>query len=972
MRNLLYVKTNYTLLTSLIKIDEIINYAKEHNYSYCSIVDDNMFKVMDFYNKCLKNNLKPIIGLEVKDELGVILLYPVNYLGYQNLIKIANITYERPITYDELNLYKNNLIAIVNNTDLFNIFKDVFPKLFLGYSNYEEEQAFIKITDNVILLNKLLYLKEDDKKYLKYILMMRDSKTIDDEIILPKENELDESNLSKKNVDNLVNMVNIIFPKYDLLLPIYKTPNDIDSFKYLFFLSKKGLEKRLNNIENNLYLERLKYELSVIKTMGFANYFLVVYDYINYAKKNNILVGPGRGSAAGSLVAYSLGITDVDPIKYNLLFERFLNVDRVTFPDIDTDFPDNKRDEVINYVVNKYGKDCVAGIVTFGTLGNKGAIRDVGRILNISLIDIDLICKYIPNTYNKSLIDLYKESKDFQYVIDKKKEFKKLLQIATYFEGFPRHTSSHAAGIVITDKPLDNYIPLIKSDGVTLTAYSMEHLEDIGILKMDFLGLKNLTIIANIIEDVKNDLQININFSDIPLDCTEALKIFETADTTGIFQFESTGMRNFIRRLKPNCFEDVIAAIALFRPGPADNIDSYIKRKHNEEKIDYIDESIKEILLPTYGIIIYQEQIMQVASSFAGYSLKEADLLRRAMSKKKKELLTAEEERFIKNSMNLNHSYEKSKEVFELILKFANYGFNRSHSVAYSIISYKMAYLKVKYPECFYANLLTNVIGSTVKTKEYIDEIKSKDIKILNPDINLSYNNYVVSNLGIRYPLSNIKNIGFVSANEIINKRGSGYIDIFDFINKTFSRNINRKTIETLIYAKAFASFGYNTKTLINNLDKLINYGELSIDLDPSLIIKPNIVVCEDYPIEILSQKEFDIFGFYINSHPTMIYKSKFNNIVNVIDINNYYNRIINIIVIVDNMKKIRTKNNDEMAFITGSDNTSKVELIVFPKVLENYSFVNRGSIIKVIGKVEKRFDKIQVIVNSMERVDVN
>ena len=772
--------------------------------------------------------------------------------------------------------------------------------------------------------------------------------------------------LSNSNV--IADLCDLEFPKNNNLLPIYKTDNN-DSDEYLKKLSVKGLNKRLNNNISDEYKNRLLYELDIIKSMGFSNYFLVVYDFIRYAKKENILVGPGRGSAGGSLVAFSLGITDIDPIKYDLLFERFLNPERVTMPDIDTDFPDIYREQVIDYVKNKYGIKNVSGIITFGTFASRLAIRDISRVLNIKSSDVDILCKHIPLVTKWKLNDFYQKDDEFRNIIDNDEKLKRMLDIASVIEGFPRHTSMHAAGIVMSRVELDEIIPLVKSnEDLYLTGYSMEYLEELGLLKMDFLGLKNLTTIMNILKDIEQQEGIKIDFSKIPLDDKEALDIFTRADTSGIFQFESVGMKNFLQNLRPTTFEDIFAAIALFRPGPAVNIDSYIRRKHGKEEIDYIHPSLEKILKPTYGIIIYQEQIMQIASLMAGYTLGEADILRRAMSKKKMDILKNEEDKFINGAVNRGYDKEIAKKVFDLILNFANYGFNRAHSVAYSIIAYKMAYLKAKYPKYFFSNLLTSVIGSEIKTKEYINEAKQREIKILLPDINKSYGYYTVEKDGIRFPLSNIKNIGGVTCKDIIDKREDGFADIFDCFSKIVTRNVNEKTIESLILASCFDSFGYNKKTLLNNLDNLLNYASLTKDLDPSLVIKPEIEDDQEFTKETLMLNEKKLFGFYLSEYPTTNYREQYNTI-ELYDIKKHFNKTIDTVALIDKIKIIETKNGEKMAFIYGSDHSSAVDYTMFPSIYKENSGLVKGDVVLVRGRVEKRLDKYQIIIQKIKKM---
>lgn len=972
----LYIKTNYSLLSSLVKIDELITYAKDKNIKSLAICDNDMTSTMLFYKSCTNNDIKPIIGLDLNYDNGHILLYAKNYQGYQTLIKLSTIKSSRNIEINDLNNFNSSVVVIIPYDSIYLLqdMKTIFSDIYIGYSNKEEENSLKDKYNNIVFINKVLYLKKEQSKYLKYLFMIRDNKTVKDDIefidnynyLLDEEVYMLSSNKGLNNTNVISDMCNLEFPKSQLLLPIYKTKNNITSDEFLKELSIKGLNKRLNNCILDNYKERLIYELKIISKMGFSNYFLVVYDFIKYAKKNNILVGPGRGSAGGSLVAYSLGITDIDPIHYNLLFERFLNPERVTMPDIDTDFPDIYRDQVINYVKAKYGEKNVSGIITFGTIGPRLALRDVSRVLNIPNHDVDLLCKFIPNITKHKLSDFYKNSSEFKNIILSDEKLKLMYEIALIIEGFPRHTSMHAAGIVMSEKPLDEVIPLVKNNDIYLTGYSMEYLEELGLLKMDFLGLKNLTTIMNIISDIENNEHIKIDFSNIPLDDKDAISIFTKADTSGIFQFESVGMKNFLRKLKPTTFEDIFAAIALFRPGPAVNIDSYIRRKHHLEKIEYIHPNLKDILQPTYGIIIYQEQIMQIASLMAGYTLGEADILRRAMSKKKFDVLKKEEDKFINGCLSKGYDYKTSKKVFDLILNFANYGFNRAHSVAYSIIAYKMAYLKAKYPKYFFANLLTSVIGSETKTKEYINEARRYNIEILQPDINLSEAYYKVESSGIRFPLSNIKNIGVVTCGEIIKKRNTNAKDIFESISSILQKNVNKKTIEYLIDASCFSSFGYNINTLHYNLDNIINYSTLIKDLDPSLVLKPDIDIKEESSKEILMANERDLFGFYLSDHPTMVYKSK----VNVLDLNqieNNFDKIVNVIILVEKIKTITTKKGNEMAFITGSDETTMTDFTIFPKLFSKYKNIKKSDILLVKGRVEKRLDKFQVVIQDLK-----
>ena len=967
----LYVKSNYTLLSSLLKIDDIVMFAKEKNISSIALTDNNMHATMEFINKCNREGIKPIIGLTIDIDNEIVLIAK-DYKGYQSLIKLATIQSERKVEVKDLKKYNKNVICIIpfNARNLFDSFKDIYLDLYLGYSNKDEEKEVRILSKEIVFLRENLYLNRKDSEVLPYLYRIRDSKTINDEIdydILNHElnvTDIDEFSGKEgiKNTIKISNMCNVEFPTPENLLPVYECSNPK---KYLFDLCRAGLTKRLGGEIPNNYKERLVYELKVINEMGFSNYFLVVYDYIKFAKKNKILVGPGRGSAAGSLVAYSLGITDIDPLEYGLLFERFLNPERKTMPDIDTDFPDNKRDLVIDYVKEKYGEKRVSGIITFGTLAAKQVIRDVSRVLNIPLYKVDSLCKFIPTMTKDKLKDIYNKNETFKVRIDSDTTLQKMFNIACHIEGFPRHISSHAAGIVMSKVDLDEVIPLEKVDNMYLTGYSMEYLEPLGLLKMDFLVIKNLTLIDNVIKDIKDIYDIDIDFNKIPLDDKETLKMFSDANTCGIFQFESSGMRNFLRKLRPNSINDIIAAIALFRPGAAVNIDSYIRRKHGEEKVTYLDETLEEITKETYGILIYQEQIMQVASTFAGYTLGEADILRRAMSKKKVDLLKAEEEKFITKSKEMGHSEEKAKEIFNLVLNFAGYGFNKSHSVVYSVVAYKMAYLKSHYKTIFFANLLSNVIGSETKTNEYIMEAKANNIEIEKPTINNSESKYVVKDDTIIYPISNIKGIGVVVSKQIEEAKKEGiFEDIYDSFSRLYISGIGKKTFETLIMAGVFKEFNYNRCTLIYNLDSLFNYAELTKDIDPSLVMKPEIEEQKEYEQSYLLEKEKEVFGFYLSSHPTTMYKKDNPKCIPLNEIDNYLYKTIDMLVLIDKIKVIDTKKGDKMAFISGSDETGSREFTLFPKVYNNYSNLTRGNVIKVRGKAEKRLNEVQVIVD--------
>ena len=953
----LHVKTSYSLLTSLNDIKKMILFCKENNIDKIAITDTNMYGVMEFYKECINNGIKPIIGLEVKIDENIILLYAKNYSGYQNLTRLIYIMQNNQITLDILKSHSENLIC-VSNKEIFNDLKNIYADIYLGYKNVLEKDT--TLTDKTVYINEILCMKKEDIPYLKYLYLIKENKKIKDEFKYEIDDNcyFDFNEIDYKNALEITEKCNVEFHQNKSLMPKY----DVDNSKeYLFELCKKGLYKRLDGKVTKTYYDRLLYELDVINEMGFNDYFLVVWDYVKYSKKNNILVGPGRGSAAGSLVSYTLGITDVDPIKYDLLFERFLNKERITMPDIDIDFESNHRGDVVNYVINKYGKKRVVPIITFTTLSGKQVLRDIGRIYDIDTTLLDKLTKFID--INMTLTEAL-DNTDLRRYLEEIKELDNIYKISLKLEGLKRQISVHAAGIIISACNLDSYIPLQKYEDYYLSGYSMEHLEGLGLIKMDFLGLKNLTMIDNILK------RINMNFKDIPIDDKDALKLFYNATTCGIFQFESSGMKNFLKKLKPTTIDDIIAAIALFRPGPSDNIDSYIRRKNGLERINYIDDSLSKVLSKTYGIIIYQEQIIMIANIMAGYGYAEADVLRRAMSKKKKEVMLKEREKFVKRSIERGYKESVAEKTYDFILKFANYGFNKAHSVAYSIIALKMAYLKVKYSKEFLSSLLTNVIGSDTKTKEYIDECKKMDVNILKPSINYSEYNYISEADGIRFSLATIRNVGSITCKEIVDERKNGlFVDFCDFVKRTYGKSVNKKTIESLIDADAFSEFGYNHKTLYNNMDAVINYASLANDLDESLIEKPVMEVFDEYTPDELTDKELNVFNLYLSNHPVTKYKKNYDNIVDASNIKDYFDKKINLVVLIDRIKVINTKNGKKMAFITVSDEYDTIDVIVFPNEINLINDLKNNDIVLLRGKVEKRMSKYQVLLENITKL---
>lgn len=960
------IKSDYSLLQSLIKIPNLITYLKDNNITTCGLLDDNLFGSMCFYDTCINNGIKPIIGLKVNLTGGIIYLYAKNYNGYQNLLKVNSLIQNNNVSYINLKLYNNDVICVIpyDSLEILDEINGIYNIVYIAYKNqFEKNNALLK-SKNIVYLNEIRVIDFQDVKYLGILNEIATGEKVDLSIYTDDYYCKEVSDDDITTINNFCDLINLEIPKNGSYIPHYDEEIE-DSYDYLLALCKKGLNKRLGNNISKIYSDRLNMELNVINKMGFVDYFLIVYDYVKFAKTHNILVGPGRGSAAGSLVSYAIGITNVDPIKYDLLFERFLNPERITMPDIDIDFEYTKRDQVVDYVKQRYGEDKVANIITFGTLGARLVIRDVARCLNTDTKKID----YLSNLLDPKLS--LKENLNNKYVkeyLTQNDDVKKVYQISFKLEGLKRHVSTHAAGVVISSISLDNIIPICNNNGELLTGVTMEYLEELGLLKMDFLALRNLTIIQNVLELIFEQTGKKVNLSLINMEDKVTMDIFKNVDTEGIFQFESSGMKNLLNKMKPDTFDDLIAAVALFRPGPMQNIDSFIRRKHGLEKIEYPDDSLKDILSSTYGIMIYQEQIMQVLVKMAGYSFAEADNIRRAMSKKKHEVMEKEREIFINRSIKNGYSKEKASSVYELIIKFANYGFNKAHSVAYALIGYQMAYLKANYPVYFIANLLNMSIGSDVKTKEYLDEAKKKNIVILKPAINVSKSEYVISDNTLMLPLNAIHNVGINAVEAIIVEREENgeFNDFFSFVARVYGKSVNRKTIESLIDADCFREFDCNHKSLYQNLDSAIDYAMLCSDLDESFVMKPNLLIVDEYSDNELMARELNTFGFYVTNHPASKYQE---GIMKLQDIKKYFDKYVNCVTIVLSVKKIKTKNGEEMGFVVGSDETGTSEFIIFPKNNKFLVDLKKDDLIKIRGQVTRRFDKYQVVVSNIEEL---
>lgn len=955
----------------MIKIEELMPYLEEKKITTAAICDENLYGVMEFYNACQKNNIKPIIGLELSISNKKIYCYPKNKNGYQNLLKIHTIKETREISINDFNLYHRDIKVILpfQNKELYEELKDIF-EVWIGYQSYYEKNESLLITENIVYVKNILALTKEDSKYLDYLKMIEQGITKKE---MPsgnyEKNYFTFDDIEPDDVESTILFskdISITFEKNNCYIPIYDSSKN--SYEYLVALAKKGLQKRLNGNWKEEYTNRLKYELEVIQKMNFADYFLIVYDYVLFAKKNGILVGPGRGSAAGSLVSYSLGITDIDPLKYHLLFERFLNPERVTMPDIDIDFEYTKRYQVINYVKEKYGKENVAGIMTFGTLTSKLVLRDVAKCLKM---DTNIINQFVGLIDAKKSLKENKENPSVAFYLNGNSEIKQWYKISEKLEGLKRHISTHAAGVVISSVALDEVIPICYSGSEMLTGVTMAYLEDLGLLKMDFLALRNLTIIQNVLDLIEKDTKTKIHLNEINLDDKLVINLFKKANTIGIFQFESRGMVNFLEKLKANSFDDLVAALALFRPGPMENIDSFIRRKEGKEKIDYLHPNLEGILKETYGIIVYQEQIMQILSLVGGFSFQESDMIRRAMSKKNKEIIENYRNEFIKGAIKNDYEKELAEKIYGLILKFSNYGFNKAHSVSYALIGYQMAYLRVNYSKYYIANLLNMSMNDTNKTSEYLMEAKKEDYFIMPPDINKSTKEYQISGNSFILPLTIIKNLGSESTEKIIEERKKNglYSDYFDFVARTYGKSVNKKTIECLIDAGAFLCFEKSYATLKENLDSAINYATLVSDLDSTLlkdselVIKPSLKRVEEKEIDE-RKREYDTFGFYISNHPSSKYQDQ--SILKLKDLTKKFDQFVKCIVVIESIRKIETKRKEPMAFLKCSDETASADFVIFNKVYPLLNKIAKNDIVLIEGRVTKRFDKYQINITNL------
>ncbi|WP_079510029.1 DNA polymerase III subunit alpha [Mesobacillus jeotgali] len=1026
----LHVYSAFSLLTSTATVEQLVRDARAKGFSALALTDHNvMYGTVAFYKECLRNSIKPLLGLTVdvvstslENESFPLVLLAKNNEGFQNLIKISSAVQTKSpegIPVKWLKHYASGLFAMTPGTTgeieyylsngerekalkTIDLYKQIFGKddFYLaiqdhglpGQRELVEQLARVGLETNTPLAasNQVHYLEKEDSFAQECLLAIKNGEKLQDderkrlgsnEFYLKPAKEMcdlfQEYPEALENTLKIAEDCNVMLDFGTRHLPKFPVEPGKNADAMLEELCFLGLEKRYGN-PSRQHVERLQYELTIIKKMNFSDYFLIVWDFIKYSREKGILIGPGRGSAAGSIVSYALFITDADPIEHDLLFERFLNPERISMPDIDIDFPDNRRDEVIEYVASKYGELHVAQIATFGTLAAKAAVRDVGRVFGLNTKELDRLSRLVPSKLGITLKDAIRESSGLREFIEESSKNKRILETAIKLEGLPRHTSTHAAGVVISEQPLTNVVPIQSGQSrVFLTQYSMDHLEEIGLLKMDFLGLRNLTLIDSILHSIQHKTGKKLHVRDIPAEDKQTFELLGRGETTGIFQLESEGMRKVLTRLEPTRFEDIVAVNALYRPGPMENIPLFIDRKHGRQPIDFYHKDLEPILKDTYGVIVYQEQIMQIASKMAGFSLGEADLLRRAVSKKKKEVLSQEREHFVNGALRKGYDTQTANLIYDLIVSFANYGFNRSHAVAYSMIAYQLAYLKAHYPLYFMAALLTSAIGNDAKIAQYARELQQMEIKLLPPSINRSAFSFQPEGDAVRYSLAGIKGVGIASLREIFQaRRIEPFKDIFDFCIRVPQKAASRKVLEALIYSGAFDEFGQDRAVLLATIDVAIEHAQLvapddtgQIDMfaEAEFSLKPKYIEVDPMRIEDKLSLEKEILGVYLSKHPVSIYEKEFL----AADVKKIASKSpgskIRLGVYITDQKKIRTKKGEAMAFLTLSDASGETEAVVFPSVYKQYGNVlGQGKMALLEGKFDERDGKSQFIVQQV------
>ena len=1050
----LHVHSHYSLLDGLAKIDELLDYVKELGMDSVALTDHGvMYGAVEFYKKAKAKKIKPIIGCEVytaferltdkrpniDNRRNHLILLAKNEQGYKNLVKLSTIAhidgfyYKPRIDEEALEKYAEGLIGLsaclqgkiprlllANKNEEAEATAKKYEEMFGKGNFYLELQPHQKIPEQItankriielskktgiplVATNDIHYLRKQDAEAQDVLMLIntgsdpndpeRLSMTQDDfSMISPEEMAefFKDAPEAIENTQKIVEQCNFNFELGKTKLPHFPVPDNKAPEQYLTELCEQGLKKRFGDNITPEIRQRMDYELSIINKTGFAGYILIVQDFVNWAKQNRIVVGPGRGSAGGSLVSYLTNITNVDPIKHNLLFERFLNPERISMPDIDLDFADRRRDEVIKYVAEKYGQDHVAQIITFGTMAARAVIRDVGRALQYTYPYCDSLAKMIP--FGMDLSETLEKVDEFKEKYENDQMCKRLVDLAKKLEGVARHASTHACGVVISADPLTASVPLQKStsagqEGI-ITQFEMHAIEDLGLLKVDFLGLKNLTIIEDTLSRIyvlHNQLKIDLD--KIPEDDPKTFELLQNALSTSVFQLESSGMKNYLKQLKPTEFEDITAMVALYRPGPMQFIPDYIARKHSKQKIEYLHPKLEPILKDTQGVCIYQEQLMKIAQEVCGFTLGEADVLRKAVGKKIPELLHAQETKFVEGAIKNGASKKIAEELWNWILPFANYGFPKAHAAAYATIAYQTAYLKSHYPVEFMASVLTSEKADVERISFLIDECQKMGVEVLPPNINESLKNFTVvpEKNQIRFGLLAIKNVGTNIVDAIVAevKNNGHFSSIGDFIHRVKSKDLNKKSMEALIKAGAFDQFEERNK-LLQNLEKMLeiarennkngNSSQMGLFANSNVKISHAIKLEPAPPASNFERLnwEKELLGLYISSHPLRDFKKLFETratAISKID-ETFVNKKIILGGLISSVKKIITKNGKPMLFMKLEDLTGKTEIVIFPNLLErNPEALQENKIVFIAGRVDDRNGEIKIVADDVQEI---
>ncbi|MDF2567416.1 MAG: dnaE [Oscillospiraceae bacterium] len=1061
----LHVHSEYSLLDGACRIKPLVEYVKELGQTAIAITDHGcMYGVIDFYKECKKQGIKPIIGCEVYvaprtrfDKVNKIdssphhlILLCKNNIGYQNLIKLVSLGsidgfYNKPrIDHELLEQYHEGLIclsACLAGEIPRQLLADDYEKAketTLFYKNtFGKENYYIEIQDHgikeqkqiipslislakeldvgIVATNDAHYIKKDDYKMQTVLIAIQTNTMVGEGSLEFSTNEFYIKSYEEmhalfpayeeafSNTVKIAEQCNVEFEFGVTKLPLFVAPNGQDNTEYFVGLCKEGLHKRYGENPSEEIKQRMEYELDIIIRMGYVDYYLIVYDFIHFARQQGIPVGPGRGSGAGSLAAYCVEITDIDPIKYGLLFERFLNPERISMPDFDIDFCNERRQEVIDYVVDKYGSDHVAQIITFGTMAARGAIRDVGRALGMPYQTVDTLAKMIPMVLHMTIEQALKESKELKELYDKDNAIKELIDTARKLEGMPRHASTHAAGVVITREAVNYYVPVQKSDEAIITQFTMTTLEELGLLKMDFLGLRNLTVIRDCEEMIQAHTP-DFHIENIDVADKQVFEMLSAGLSQAVFQLESPGMKQVISQLKPVCIEDLIAVISLYRPGPMESIPQYIKNRHHPDMIKYKHSSLQNILNVTYGCIVYQEQVMQIFRELAGYSYGRADLVRRAMSKKKHDVMEQERKNFIHGKINDDGSVEcvgcvkngvdekTANDIFNEMSSFASYAFNKSHAAAYALVAYQTAFLKCHYTKEYMCAWLTSIMDNTDKLIVNIEECGKLGIKVLPPSINESSLGFTVSRENIRFGLLAVKNVGRGLINNILTERtkNGDFRNLFDFCERMHGRDLTKRTIESLIKCGAFDGLGSNRRemlavyeTMLDNIDVSIrkniegqiNFFSVGEEKNTEFVI-PSL---EEYPLKQLLDMEKEIIGLYVSGHPLdqynpIIKKHKLSTIAEInagVEEKNPRfsdNLKVSLLGVIQSKKTITTRSNQKMAFINFEDMSGTIEVVIFPNTYaQNMIHLTDGSIFIAQGSISvKENEKPKIICDNL------